>query len=183
MKNAFIDIGNFVLRDNISLSNISLLENYISAFNFNENNLAPYLVPPADKPYGRNLIYQNEAIEIIIMNWAKNAFCDIHNHGHSFGLVKIIKGVLKNELFDAQFSLQEEAIYREGDHILVPKGIYHRMGNMYALQNAISLHFYMPPIHNMHVIDTENKIICEVSDDCGAWLSEPNKIKAKLNFE
>ena len=44
-------------------------------------HLQDYLQMPGENPYGRKLIYQDNEIEVILMNWGKNRSSLPHDHG------------------------------------------------------------------------------------------------------
>jgi len=151
------------------------LELLVQAQQFSVQEVGAYLMPPLDKPYGRKLVYQSDNLEVIVMHWKEGTFCDIHNHGKSFGIAQVLSGAMRNEIFDAQYRLMEEQVFCTGAFIYVPRDVFHRMGNLYQLKNSTTIHFYTPPIHHMEVVDLANNRIQMVDDNCGAWLSDEEK--------
>ena len=74
---------------------------------------------------------------------------------------------------------QEEYIVDEV-FIEVPLDSWHQMKNNLD-EFTYTIHIYAPPITDMQVFDKEKKQLITVDEECGAWLSEPErhlKVKA-----
>ncbi len=140
--------------------------------NFNE-----YLEDPAGMPYGRRVLYLDEVMEVILMNWDSNSECLPHNHGCSEGWVKILKGCASHCLYSNRTtapSLANEERLSEGSVIFSPKRLIHSMANE-SNDPLVTLHFYFPPISNMEVFDINAMRSAIVTSDCGAWWPESRK--------
>lgn len=58
----------------------------------------PLIKDDRSKPYYRKLLYKNEQLELLVMNWS-DLECAPHDHGHSFGWIQVISGVSKNTVY------------------------------------------------------------------------------------
>jgi cysteine dioxygenase len=56
----------------LSKPSVKQLEKAIDTFNVEVEELIPHLENPVDHPYERKLLYQAEALEVLVMNWAEN---------------------------------------------------------------------------------------------------------------
>lgn len=148
------------------------LQGAIHSLNLGHRDVVPYLVDPGDKPYGRRLVFADDKVEVIVMNWAHESECLAHDHGDSFGWVHILKGRARHTLYKeipGQLpEIREESFEDEGNMIFAPRKLIHQMGNPQS-EPLVTLHFYAPPIHGMEVFSAERMASSIVTDDCGAW--------------
>lgn len=138
---------------------------------FNVQALGDYLLPPGPHPYGRRLVFQNEHIELIVMNWGAHSLSLPHDHGQSEGWVRVLCGAARHGRYvtdDDQLQCVEELRYAAGTIFHAPVGLVHHMGNP-SDEPLVTLHCYFPPIHRMEVFDVATSRAAIVSDDCGAW--------------
>lgn len=152
---------------------------------FNLDTLSGYLVEPGCNPYGRRIVFQNEHIELIVMNWGSHAASLPHDHGQSEGWVRVLGGsVLHGRYEDEDGELRQVAEQRidAGTIFHAPRGLVHHMASATA-RPTVTLHCYYPPIHGMEVFDFAAERAAIVSDDCGAWWPESdNQIVELRNF-
>lgn len=141
----------------------------------------PYLQSADGKTYYRKLLYQNDEMELLIMNWS-DIECAPHDHGNSAGWIQVVNGDSKNTVFELKENQFPEELFTEikskGSFFFAPKKAVHKMqsnGN----DNLVTLHLYSPPITGMKVYDLEKCAACIVSDDCGAWWPEETRQKVK----
>lgn len=136
--------------------------------------------PVEGKPYNRILLYKNNEVELLLMNWSQLA-CAPHDHGQSHGWIQVISGTTKNTVYQLNGEgLPSELFheyYREGKYLYAPKKGIHQM-QASQKTNLITLHLYSPPITGMMVYDLQRCAACVVSDDCGAWW--PNETVQKV---
>lgn len=142
--------------------------------------LQPYLKSPEGKPYFRKLLYQNEAVELLVMNWS-DIECAPHDHGDSKGWIQVINGRSVNTIFEVKDNQLPREIfdreYKEGSFFFAPKKGVHKMRKGSG-DDLVTLHLYSPPIQGMMVYDLEKCAACVVSDECGAWW--PDHIRQKI---
>jgi cysteine dioxygenase len=138
---------------------------------FSVEALRDYLAEPGANPYGRRLVFQDEYIEVILMNWGANAVSLPHDHGQSEGWVRVLCGsALHGQYRDEEGEVRrvDEQRIATGTIFHAPVGLVHHMANATA-QPLVTLHCYFPPIHRMAVFDLEAARTAIVTDDCGAW--------------
>lgn len=54
----------------------------------------PYIKEPDQYAYGRNAIYRNNELEIIVINIPPNKETTVHDHGQSIGCAMVLEGKL-----------------------------------------------------------------------------------------
>ncbi len=115
--------------------------------------VAPYITAPAAPlTYGRNVIYESDSFEVIVLNLPPYIETPVHDHGESFCCVKIVSGVLINRIYQVLNeqnlpTLSEEHIYQTNDYFHVPKDQIHSMYNPIP-DPLVTFHIYSPPIKN-----------------------------------
>jgi cysteine dioxygenase len=144
-------------------------------------DLAQLPEPSEGKPYNRKLLYKNEKVELLVMNWSQLE-CAPHDHGNSHGWIQVISGTSLNSVYEVKGdSLPKELFYQyyhKGQYFYAPKKAVHKMK---ASNNTdmVTLHLYSPPITGMRVYDLAKCAACVVSDDCGAWWPDEQYQKLK----
>ncbi len=133
------------------------------------------------KPYFRKLLYQNEEVEVLVMNWSQLE-CAPHDHGTSQGWIKVLNGSSVNTVYELKENgLPSELftkVYNKGKLFYAPKKGVHKMKAEEG-SDLVTLHLYSPPIGGMMVYDLEKCSVCVVSDDCGAWWPDEQRQKMK----
>lgn len=145
------------------------------------NELQPELGTSTGKPYYRKLIYHNEHVELLVMNWSELE-CAPHDHGHSFGWIQVLDGTAKNTVYEINGDTLPEELFTEfqqrGKVFFAPKKGVHKM-SVTNSGKLVTLHIYSPPITGMKIYDLTKCAACIVSDDCGAWWPEETRQKVK----
>lgn len=113
--------------------------------------------------YGRNLIYSNEDFEVILMCWRSGQQSVAHDHSDSLCVMKCIAGLLEEQRYT------KHPVSGEFTSVIVPTSLNTLERNqaisitdsegLHSLKNtspddACTLHFYFPPIHQAHKYDT-----------------------------
>ncbi|QHE60698.1 cysteine dioxygenase [Rossellomorea vietnamensis] len=167
--------------DELSNPSTKELKEVLQSLNIRLEDLQPYLESPEGKPYYRKLLYQNEAVELLVMNWS-DMECAPHDHGDSKGWIQVMDGTSVNTMFEVKDNrLPQELFdreYREGSFFFAPKKGVHKMKKGSA-GDLVTLHLYSPPIQGMMVYDLEKCAACVVSDECGAWWPDHMREKIK----
>ncbi|KPL58668.1 cysteine dioxygenase [Rossellomorea vietnamensis] len=167
--------------DELSHPSTKELKEVLQSLNIRLEDLQPYLESPEGKPYYRKLLYQNEAVELLVMNWS-DMECAPHDHGNSKGWIQVMNGTSVNTIFEVKDNnLPEELFdreYREGSFFFAPKKGVHKMKKG-STGDLVTLHLYSPPIQGMMVYDLEKCAACVVSDECGAWWPDHMRQKVK----
>lgn len=148
--------------------------------------LVPFLQTPEGKPYYRRLLYQNDQVELLAMNWS-DIECAPHDHGHSKGWIQVMRGNSMNTVYEVEGGNLPnqlfDKIHRKGAFFFAPKHGVHKMKKEGG-ESLVTLHLYSPPIQGMKVYDLKKCAACIVSEDCGAWWPEHQRQKLKeIKFE
>lgn len=102
-----------------------------------------------EKCYSRNVIFRNEQFELLLLCWGPGQLSRIHNHGKSNCGVRKISGILLERIFkknqDGVESIREEVI-EDNVWYTSNSSFIHQLVNPSKNNNAISLHFYSPPL-------------------------------------
>jgi cysteine dioxygenase len=134
--------------------------------------LEPHLGEPGVYPYGRKPLFTSDEVEVIVMNWAVGRVCAPHDHGRSFGWIRVVTGSVLNTLYtldqDDKPVAFKSVLEPTGSFMFAPRSAIHSMGSV-GNQRTVTLHAYAPCIHGMIVYDLAKCAACVVSDDCGAW--------------
>lgn len=161
------------LSSGFKVSSPETLKQLILSLNPSIEDAYSWLRDPEDKPYGRALIYADNDFEIIVMTWSRNLPSLPHDHGSSYGWVKILSGSVVHTLYrhseQGVPTVAKRVVEPTGAMLYAPPGLIHTMESATPDETVVTLHFYAPPIHGMRVFDLERIRACIVSDDCGAW--------------
>lgn len=160
----------FIL-DGVKTASKEELYKALIQLNIQKEELMPLIKEDRSKPYYRKLLYKNEHLELLVMNWS-DLECAPHDHGYSFGWIQVINGVSRNTVYKVKGEALPSELFtelkREGKTFFAPKFGVHKMAEA-GNTGLITLHLYAPPITGMKVYDLEKCAACVVSDDCGAW--------------
>lgn len=107
-------------------------------------NLDNSLDTPGEKNYYKNIIYQDDAFELILIKWEKGSETSIHEHPDNGCILKLLEGKLKEERYD-KFKK-----YKSSELTVNSVGYMHdNLGahKIIALEESYSLHLYSPPMY------------------------------------
>ncbi|WML56599.1 cysteine dioxygenase family protein [Neobacillus sp. PS2-9] len=145
------------------------------------DDLASLPEPSKGKPYNRRLLYKNDEVELLVMNWSQLE-CAPHDHGHSHGWIQVLSGTSLNSVYEVKGNgLPTELFHQyhhQGKYFYAPKKAIHKMQASHK-SDLVTLHLYSPPIKGMIVYDLQKCAACVVSDDCGAWWPDEQYQKVK----
>ncbi|MBT2654701.1 cysteine dioxygenase family protein [Bacillus sp. ISL-18] len=137
--------------------------------------------PTIGKPYNRKLLFKNEDVEMLVMNWSQLE-CAPHDHGHSHGWIQVLSGTSLNTVYEMRGTSLPAEFFKEyhhqGKYLYAPKKTIHKM-QASNQTDLITLHLYSPPITGMIVYDLKKCAACIVSDDCGAWWPDEQKQRVR----
>lgn len=110
--------------------------------------------------YARNLVFKNALFEAVCLCWQDEQRTSVHNHGRSYGVVRVIQGTMREEIFRRREGERVVATHvldhRPGALAAAPVGMIHRLGNAGGTgTRLVSLHFYAGPLDEMDVFDLE----------------------------
>ncbi len=115
-------------------------------------NVSFYATKPEKLSYGRNVLFQTDELEVILINMPPGEQTPIHDHGESIGCVYVVEGELVNMAFtleenDRPVFLSENRV-GEGEFLEVTRDLIHLLHNS-SDQRFISFHVYSPPLTAM----------------------------------
>ncbi len=121
-------------------------------------------------PYARVLLHHSEQGEVMLATWRRGGLSAPHDHGLARGYVVILQGQFIETAYrfdgvDLRASARRE--HARGDLLEAEPGLIH---DLYACDDGLSLHVYVPRIHGMRVYDRVSRATLRVADDCGAWV-------------
>ncbi|MGQ0419606.1 cysteine dioxygenase [Bacillus sp. HC-Mk] len=93
----------------------------MQSLNISLHKIAPFITSPVNLEYGRNIIYQSEFVEILVLNFPSKAKTFVHDHGISVGCILIVNGTLQNITYENNSERIEE--FTEGNIFTVKKGV------------------------------------------------------------
>jgi cysteine dioxygenase len=153
----------------------------LTELNMSVTDLAPLLQSSSGKPYYRKLLYKNQNVELLVMNWS-DLECAPHDHGDSHGWIQVLNGTSVNSVYEVNGNNLPKELFKEyhhqGQYFFAPKKGVHKM-QADDTRGLVTLHLYSPPISGMKVYDFEKCAACIVSDDCGAWWPDEQRQKLK----
>jgi cysteine dioxygenase len=145
------------------------------------DELANLPEPSEGKPYNRRLLYKNDEVELLVMNWSELE-CAPHDHGNSHGWIQVLSGTSLNSVYEMKGNRLPAELFRQyhhqGKYFYAPLKAIHKM-QASNQTNLVTLHLYSPPISGMIVYDLQKCAACVVSDDCGAWWPDEQYQKVK----
>lgn len=167
---------NQLLRDcaRSSSSASQILEN----FSWPTLELRSHLAPQVyrKEAYSRYPLAVSPQGEIILMRWKQDQFCAPHDHGSSSGYVFLLEG---NFIEREWFWESNRLVLGECQSFVAPRLVQvdsRRIHDMKTTNGGTSIHLYFPPIHRMRVFDCDRQETLIVSDDCGAWIPEEQRL-------
>jgi cysteine dioxygenase len=130
--------------NNINFQDIkikNILEKYLPDDEFYND------VKTNENHYNKNIIFQNNYFEIIIITWNTTQKARIHNHSKNGCWLKLIKGKLKETIYDNQLNIKNINILEQGSISFMIDNI-----GLHSVENinneiSISLHIYSPINH------------------------------------
>jgi cysteine dioxygenase len=167
--------------DELNSPSAEELKKALKSLDIKLEEMLPYLQSADGKPYYRKLLYQNDEVELLVMNWS-DLECAPHDHGNSSGWIQVLNGASENIVFEVKENHIPQELFAEikgkGSFFFAPKKGVHKMKRA-GMDYLVTLHLYSPPITGMKVYDLKKCAACIVSDDCGAWWPEDMRKKVK----
>lgn len=129
-----------------------------------------------DNPYGRNVVHACEALECMVATWTRGLPCSPHDHGGSYGAVRVLRGQARHRIWSVSPGKLDEARAHTavaGDVLACGPALVHSMGDDAEPQPLMTLHLYTQAIDHMVVYDLDHHDTCIVEGSCGAWIPAP----------
>jgi cysteine dioxygenase len=110
----------------------------------------------SESGYSRNTIVRDEQFEVVMICWKSGQRSLIHDHGASFGGVKVLRGILTESLFTRALNGMIKPVastdYRSGEIQIEDRTTIHQVSNLQPEHcDAVSLHVYLPPLARMNI--------------------------------
>jgi cysteine dioxygenase len=131
-------------------------------------------------PYQRELLERSDTREILLMRWRPGASSAAHDHGRARGRVFVVSGTVEERVVvEGADGLVITTVRRASAPAIleVEPGVVHVM---HAVDAALTLHVYEPPIERMRIWDPERREVLEVDDEHGAWQPEADRVLARM---
>ena len=131
--------------------------------------------PDPTRPYGRNVLFANDVLECMVATWTPGKPCRPHDHGGSWGAVRILQGRAEHRIWRvAKGSMSARHVHtaRSGDVLACGPSMVHSMGAHDGERTLQTLHLYTRSIDHMVVYDIENNRTHVVEGNCGAWIPD-----------
>ncbi len=153
-----------LLADEKTPFTITELELLMESLNITATDLAPYIAPSTNLPYGRTPLFRTEQLEAIVIHLPSYSHTYIHNHGSSVGCAYVAEGEVVNTSYrlvpgeNDKVEAEGELWHRAGQLFFAPGGHIHRMSNPNR-SRAVSLHLYSPPLSDVRLFEPINEPI------------------------
>ena len=136
-----------------NLERITLIENI--SLQLTDVDLYHYF---GTSSYGRNLVFTCDDFEVVLMCWRPGHHCASHDHNGSLCVMKCLAGTLDEQRFhknrDCMTAIGKYQITAGSTASITDEQRVHSIAN-FSADNAWSLHFYFPPIHNVNIYDLD----------------------------
>ncbi len=99
------------------------------------------------RKYDRHVLHENPKIEVAHLKWPPGAESRPHDHGKSYGKVKVLSGKIFEIVFDKKTKkFLRRDCYIAGDVVVETPDTIHIMGNDSKTEFAETLHVYTPKL-------------------------------------
>ena len=158
--------------DGVSME-FSALTRFLKAENPVFEELILLATSDASKPYGRRVLLETDALEMMVARWTPGHPCAPHDHGGSLGAVRVLQGRAKHRIWrciDGMLRAVHEELVDPGGVMSCGSDLIHSMGDDGAPEPLITLHMYTKSIDHMVVYDLKEDETLVVEGSCGAWV-------------
>lgn len=149
------------------------LQDFAARVTFSDDLLDALRKPDADHPYGRNVIHACDVLECMVATWTRDNPCSPHDHGGSYGAVRVLQGQARHRIW----SVEDDRLHEVRQHPAVPGDVLacgpsmvHSMGDDNQPRGLVTLHLYTTAIDHMVVYDPTAHVTHVVEGSCGAWV-------------
>lgn len=132
---------------------IAELRRRLNALNVTPKDLKQYAIYD-DSTYRRNLVFECEFGEVLLICWKSGQRSPIHNHAGSACGFKVLKGTGHETVFDmtpcGQIVAVKSTVMEEGYICASQDADVHQVSNLQPEdEGLITLHVYSPPLREM----------------------------------
>jgi len=139
---------------------LEALVQQIKGFEISLEDLKPY-IHFRNKQYQRNLIFENEHVQLLCICWKSGQRSVIHDHANSACVVKTITGIASETTFERNsdgFIKEIETIDYTEDVMGSEDDDIHQISNLQTSgEDLITLHCYSPPLRSMKSYSLDSK--------------------------
>lgn len=97
--------------------------------------------------YGRTVLYADDKVDVVLIEWPPGVQSAPHDHGTSHGMIRVLEGAVFCDNFSKKTKrFQTRLIGRAGDMLYETPDIVHVMGNHSKEKWARAVHIYTPPL-------------------------------------
>jgi len=109
--------------------------------------------------YHRTVLSEGDEFQHVQIFWEPGAATKPHHHGNSFGLIRVVEGVIAQHVYDRNTKKHiATTLHRKGDVIFETPDIIHIMRNNSKKKKAITRHYYTPPLPDVDCRYTEEEL-------------------------
>lgn len=139
----------------------------------------------AERPYGRQVVFADANLELMLASWTPGLPCAPHDHGGSLGGVRVLRGAALHRVWHiagGRLHLVSEKKVPAGGVLTCDADLVHSMVDAGDSEPLVTLHLYHGPIDFMVVYDLEADETLIVEGTCGAWVptDAPHLIRARI---
>jgi len=160
-----------------------VLTAFAEKFQLSQSDIALLAHPDPQHPYGRRPLFSNDLLEVMVATWTPGVSCAPHDHGGSFGVVRVLRGRSCHRVWkveDGELSIHKQEHVGVGGVMVCGSDMVHSMGDDGDDESLITLHLYTRSIFHMVVYDQMNTSTLVVDGQVGAWIpDEPSMIWAR----
>ncbi len=112
------------------------------------------------KPYGRRVLLANDHVESMIARWTRGHECAPHDHGGSYGAVRLLQGSALHTVWQVRggsLLMVRQDVVHAGFVLTCGPEMVHSMVDAGAAEPLTTLHLYIDPIDHMFVYDTDRE--------------------------
>jgi cysteine dioxygenase len=145
----------------------------LASIELDSTDVQALMHPDVRHPYGRQVLFNHEKLEIMVATWTRDFPCAPHDHHDSRSAIRILRGRSHHRMFRCENGTLVETLSERksmDDVLLCPPRQIHAMGDDGAEESLITLHAYAGSIDNMIVYSDSETLI--VSGSCGAWIPD-----------
>jgi quercetin dioxygenase-like cupin family protein len=97
--------------------------------------------------YGRTVLYSDDNVDVVLIEWPPGVRSPAHDHGISHGMIRILEGSVYCDNFSKKTKkFISRLVGRKGDMLFETPDIVHIMGNQSQTKRALAIHIYTPPL-------------------------------------
>ncbi len=138
------------------------VDRYLACHSMNQDDFLPFIYFREDT-YGRNLVFKNEAFELLVLTWLPKQRTPIHDHAGQRCWMSLLQGELcfrnyrPEEDGNQMIPLGPCEFHKTGEAVYIDDGIgTHSIANA-THKPAISVHLYAGPIPSCRIYDEAAK--------------------------